>query len=40
MHNIRTNFTKILEVIKGLISDEVPEEGNLLKNGAPAQDCS
>ena len=33
MHNIRTNFTKILEVIKDIIGDEVTEQGNYLRRG-------
>lgn len=31
MHNIRTNFTKILEVIKDIIGDEINEKGNYLR---------
>ena len=33
MHNIRTTFTKILEVIKGIIGDEISEEGDFLRRG-------
>lgn len=33
MHNIRTNFTKILEVIKDIIGDETNEKGNYLRRG-------
>ncbi len=33
MHNIRTNFIKILEVVKGIIGDEVNEKGNYLRRG-------
>jgi hypothetical protein len=33
MHNIWTNFTKILEVIKDIIGDEVNEKGNYLRRG-------
>jgi hypothetical protein len=33
MHNIRTNFTKILEVIKDIIGDEISESGNYLRRG-------
>jgi hypothetical protein len=33
MHNIRTNFTKILEVIKDIIGDEINEKGNYLRRG-------
>ncbi len=33
MHDIRANFTKILEVIKGIIGDEVSEQGNYLRRG-------
>ena len=33
MHNIRTNFTKILEVIKDIIGDEITENGNYLRRG-------
>ena len=32
MHNIRTNFTKILEVIKDIIGDEINEKSNYLVN--------
>lgn len=31
MHNIRTNFTKVLEVIKDIIGDEINEKGNYLR---------
>ncbi|HEY8660942.1 MAG TPA: hypothetical protein VIL78_18065 [Hanamia sp.] len=33
MHNIRTNFTKILEVIKDIIGDEINEKSNYLRRG-------
>jgi hypothetical protein len=33
MHNIRTNFTKILEVLKDIIGDEINEKGNYLRRG-------
>ncbi len=33
MHNIRTNFTKILEVVKGILGEEVNEKGNYLRRG-------
>lgn len=33
MHNIRTNFIKILEVIKDIIGDEINEKGNYLRRG-------
>ena len=33
MHNIRTNFIKILEVIKDIIGDEITESGNYLRRG-------
>jgi hypothetical protein len=33
MHNIRTNFTKNLEVIKDIIGDEITESGNYLRRG-------
>jgi hypothetical protein len=33
MHNIRTNFIKILEVIKDIIGDETIEKGNYLRRG-------
>ena len=34
MHNIRTNFIKILEVIKEIIGDEINEKGNYLRRGS------
>ena len=34
MHNIRTNFIKILEVIKDIIGDEINEKGNCLRRGS------
>jgi hypothetical protein len=34
MHNIRTNFIKILEVIKDIIGDEINEKGNYLRRGS------
>ena len=34
MHNIRTNFIKILEVIKDIIGDEINEKGNCLSRGS------
>ena len=33
MHNIKTNFDKILEVIKGIIGEEISEKGNYLRRG-------
>lgn len=33
MHNIRTNFIKILEVIKDIIGNEINEKGNYLRRG-------
>jgi hypothetical protein len=33
MHNIKTNFDKILSVIKQVIGDEVSEDGNYLRRG-------
>jgi hypothetical protein len=33
MHNIRTNFTKIIEVIKDIIGAEINENGNYLRRG-------
>ncbi len=33
MHNIRTNFIKILEVLKDIIGDEISEKGNYLRPG-------
>ena len=33
MHDIRANFTKILEFVKGIIGDEVSEQGNYLRRG-------
>ena len=34
MHNIRTNFIKILEVIKDIIGDEINEKGSCLRRGS------
>lgn len=34
MHNIRTNFIKILEVIKDIIGDEINEKGNYSRRGS------
>jgi len=34
MHNIRTNFDKILGVIKDIIGDELNEKGNYLRRGS------
>lgn len=31
MHSIRTNFTKIPEVIQDIIGDEISEKGNYLR---------
>jgi len=31
MHNIKTNFDKILEVVKYIIGDRVNEKGNYLR---------
>ena len=33
MHNIKTNFDKILVVIKDILSDEISENGNYLRRG-------
>jgi hypothetical protein len=33
MHNIKTNFDKILGVIKDIIGDEIDEKGNYLRRG-------
>ncbi len=33
MHNIKTNFDKIIEVIKEIIGDEITEDGNYLRRG-------
>ncbi len=33
MHNIKTNFDKILVVIKDILSDEINEKGNYLRRG-------
>jgi len=33
MHNIKTNFDKILEVVKYIIGDRVNEKGNYLRWG-------
>ncbi len=33
MHNIKTNFDKILVVIKDIFSDEINEDGNYLGRG-------
>ncbi len=33
MHNIKTNFDKIIEVVKQIIGSEVNEEGNYLRRG-------
>ena len=33
MHNIKTNFDKILGVIKDIIGDEINENGNYLRQG-------
>jgi hypothetical protein len=33
MHNIRTNFIKILDVIKDIIGDEIDAKGNYLRRG-------
>ncbi|MCY7420394.1 MAG: hypothetical protein LH478_01440 [Chitinophagaceae bacterium] len=33
MHDIRANVNKILEVIKGIIGDEVSEKGSYLRRG-------
>ena len=34
MHNIRTNFIKILEVIKDIIGEQINEKGNYLRRGS------
>ncbi len=33
MHNIKTNFDKILVVIKDILSDDINEKGNYLRRG-------
>lgn len=33
MHNIKTNFDKLLEVIKDIIRDKINEKGNYLRPG-------
>lgn len=33
MHNTRINFTRILEIIKDIISDGITENGNYLRRG-------
>ena len=33
MHNIKTNFDKILVVIKEILRDEITEQGNYLRRG-------
>jgi len=33
MHNIKTNFDKIIEVIKEIIGDEITEDDNYLRRG-------
>ena len=33
MHNIKTNFDKILGVIKDILGDEINEKGNYLRRG-------
>lgn len=33
MHNIKANFDKIIEVIKGIIVDEIDSKGNYLRRG-------
>lgn len=33
MHNIKTNFDKILVVIKDILGDEINESGNYLRRG-------
>jgi hypothetical protein len=33
MHNIKTNFDKILVVIKGILSDEITESGSYVRRG-------
>lgn len=34
MHNIKTNFDKILELLKDIIGDEISEKGNYLRRGS------
>lgn len=34
MHNIRTNFIKIVDVLKDIIGDEISEKGNYLRRGS------
>jgi hypothetical protein len=33
MHNIKTNFDKIIGVVKDIIGDEINEKGNYLRRG-------
>ena len=33
MHNIKTNFDKIVDVLKDIIGDEITEKGNFLRRG-------
>ena len=33
MHNIKTNFDKILEVMKDILGDEINEKGNYVQVG-------
>jgi len=33
MHNIKTNFDKIIGVIKDILGDEINEKGNYLRRG-------
>lgn len=34
MHNIKTNFDKIIGVVKDIIGDEINEKGNYLRRGS------
>ena len=34
MHNIHTNFIKIIDVLKDIIGDEISEKGNYLRRGS------
>ena len=33
MHNIKTNFDKIIEVLKDILGDELNEKGNYIRRG-------
>ena len=34
MHNIHTNFIKIIDVLKDIIGDKISEKGNYLRRGS------